>query len=446
MTTQLKRELGLSTAIAMVMGESIALGIFLTPAAMAKSLGSPLLLLAVWAAMAVMALAGALCYAELAAAMPEVGGLYVYLRRFFGDVPAFLYGWMSLAVMDCGLSAALAVGAVAYINALAPSASHIPARLIAAAILLAIALVNVRGTRLSGTLLAIVNALKLGVLALLILWGVFGHAGSTSNLQPFVARHATADPLFAALAGAFISAFFSFGGWWDVSKLAGEVRDPQRTVPRAMLFGVVGVGLVYSLLSVAFLYVVPLASVNSNEAFVAQFGEALFGRIGASILAACVLVCVIGGLWALMMAAPRVYFAMAEKGEMFASIGRTWPRYGTPANAILLQLACSLLALFIGGFQQIIAYVIFMAVLFLALTASAVFRLESARERWWYPFAPILFILCSVAVAGMILMNNPRQAVLGAVVVASGYPLHLWMRHRYAAPLSSAHAIKEEYV
>ena len=424
----LKRELGLPAAIAMVTGESIALGIFLTPAAMAKSLGSPALLAAVWFAMALMACAGALCYSQLAITLPEAGGGYVYLRRFYGERLAFLYGWMSLTVMDSGLSAALAVGASAYIATLVPAVAPWP-RLTAAVLLMAIAAINYRGTRISGRFMAAMNLLKLAVIATLIVWAFASRSGSVENLLPLTTRRPGSDALILGIAGAFINAFFSYGGWWDVTKLAGEVRDPQRNLPRALILGVLAVTFVYVGLSAAFLYVVPLQQVASNNAFVAQFGEALFGRLGSAVLTVCVLISVVGGLTALMMAAPRVYYAMSLDGNFFPQFAKLHPRYGSPANAILLQLLIALGLLGLGAFDKIISYVIFTAVIFLAITAAAVFRFPEARSAKWYPGAPLLFILCCAVVGAMILMRDPLQALLGVLVVAIGYPLH-WRRHR----------------
>ena len=369
----LKRELGLGAAIAVVCGESIALGIFLTPAAMAKSLGSPLLLLAVWCAMAFMACAGALCYAQLAIHLPEAGGIYVYLRHFFGEKIAFLYGWMSIAVMDSGVAAALAVGASAYIATFVHASARWP-RLVAASLLVGFAAVHYRGTRFGGRFMTAANWLKVIVIGCLILWTFAGRKGTATNLFPIAARRPGSDLLSLAVAGAFINAFFSYGGWWDVTKLAGEIRDPRRNLPRALIAGVLVVTLIYVGLTAAFLYAVPLQQATSNQAFVAQFGQALFGRVGSMVLSICVLISVLGGLAALTMAAPRVYFAMATQGKFFAPFARLHPQYNSPANAILLQLACSIALLGLGAFDKIISYIIFTAVIFLALAAGAVFR------------------------------------------------------------------------
>ena len=419
----LKRELGLGAAIAAVCGESIALGIFLTPAAMAKSLGSPLLLLMVWCAMALMACAGAVCYAELAISFPEAGGMYVYLRQFFGERIAFLYGWMCITVMDSGLAAALAVGATQYIAALVPAVAR-ASTLTASLLLIAMASINYAGTRISGRFMAVVNWLKLIVIAFLIVWAFTRVGFSHTNLLPLTVRRPGSDLLPIGIAAAFINAFFSYGGWWDVTKLAGEIREPRRNLPRALIFGILAVTLVYIGLSSAFLHVVPLYQVTSNQAFVAQFGQALFGRIGAVVLSMCVLISVLGGLAALTMAAPRVYFAMAQDGQFFPAFGQLHSRFNSPANAILLHLFCSLILLGLGAFDKIISYIIFSAVIFLALTASAVFRFPQARQAFWYPVAPVLYILCCSAVAAMIIMRNPVAALLGIGVVLLGYPLY----------------------
>jgi APA family basic amino acid/polyamine antiporter len=277
--------------------------------------------------------------------------------------------------------------------------------------------------------MAAVNLLKLAVIAVLIVWAFLSGSGSAQNLVPLTTRRPGSDMLVLGIAGAFINAFFSYGGWWDVTKLAGEIRDPKRNLPRALIFGVLAVTLVYVGLSAAFLYVVPLQTVASNNAFVAQFGEALFGHLGSAVLTVCVLISVIGGLTALMMAAPRVYYAMSLDGNFFPQFAKLHPRFGSPANAIVLQLCIALALLGLGAFDKIISYVIFSAVIFLAMTAAAVFRLPEARSAAWFPYAPLLFILCCAIVGGMILMRNPLEALFGIAVVALGYPLH-WHRRR----------------
>jgi APA family basic amino acid/polyamine antiporter len=415
-----RRQLGLAAAVAAVTGESIALGIFLTPATMAKSLGSPLLLAAVWCALAVMTICGALCYSELAVRFPESGGEYVYLRQGFGERVAFLFGCMSAAVMDPGLAAALAVGAAAYVRTLAPSLAAWNAALVPAAILLILAVLNLLGTRLSGGFMTAANLLKLAVLFALVGWAIFSGHGSLANLLPLAERRTGSEALFPAIAGAAVSAFFSFGGWWEAGKLAGEIRQPEKNLPRAFTLGVLLVTAVYLLISFAFLYVLPLEKIVSNSAFVSQFGSALFGSAGARVLSVCVLLSVLGGLLALTISAPRVYYAMARDGAFFPVFGRLHPRFGTPVAAILLQTGLAILLLSLGAFDRILSYVIFSAVIFLGLSASAVFRLERPVVRWWYPAAPILFLLGCAAIALLILLNDPLPALLGIVMVLAG--------------------------
>jgi len=405
--------------MAVVTGESIALGIFLTPATMARSLGSPGLLAAVWCGMALMALSGALCYSELAVRFPRSGGEYVYLREGYGERVAFLFGWMSAAVMDPGLAAALAVGAAGYaasIFALSPGQSA----LFPALLLLVLAGVNLLGTKLSGRVMTAVNVTKLLVLFALVAWSFASGRGTAANLHPFWERKPGSEALFGALASAVINAFFSFGGWWEAGKLAGEIRDPRRNLPRAFTGGVLLVTAVYLLISFAFLYIVPLGQIASNTAFVAQFGSALFGAAGGRVLSACVLLSVVGGLAALTMAAPRVYSAMARDGSFFPAFGRMRTRFQSPVHGIVLQTGLALLLLTLGAFDRILAYIIFSAVVFLGLSAATLFRVRPAVQRWWFPVAPMIFLLGCFIVAALILMHDPLPALLGVAVVLAG--------------------------
>jgi basic amino acid/polyamine antiporter, APA family len=416
------RQMGLAATIAVVTGESIALGIFLTPAAMARSLGSPALLAAVWFGMGLMTMCGALCYSELAVQFPVTGGEYVYLREGFGGRVAFLFGWMSAAVMDPGLAAALAVGATPYVLALFGFSTRVQ-WLIPVVMLVGLAVLNYVGTNLSRRLMATANLLKIAVLVCLVAWAwISGHA-TVAHLMPLAQRRAGSEPIFAAIAGATVSAFFSFGGWWEAGKVAGEVRNPRRNLPLAFTCGVLLVTGVYLLVSFAFLSVVPLERIVSNTAFVAQFGEALFGATGGRVLSACVLLSVLGGLMALTMAAPRVYYAMAKDGAFFAPFGRLHPRFGTPANAVLLQTGLALLVLGFGAFDRILSFIIFSAVSFLALSVTSLFRLREPVERWWFPAAPVVFLTGCVAINLMILMHDPIPALIGLAIVLCGDPV-----------------------
>jgi APA family basic amino acid/polyamine antiporter len=426
---ELKRQIGLSTATALVVGETIAVGIFLTPAGMAKSLGSPALVLVVWLLMGMMALCGALCYGELAARLPEAGGGYVYLREAYGTRVAFLYGWMALLVMDPGITAALAIGLAGYAAyglGLPPSW----VKLIAVAAILSVAAINIRGVKLGGWLVRWLTILKLGLLLFILLWGFGLRLGDWSHFTPFLAQREGSSPLFEALAGGLVAAFFSFGGWWDLSKLAGEVRDPARTLPRALAYGVLVVTLVYVLTSAVFIYLVPLGRITSGETFAAQAGEALFGRVGGQVFSGVVVVAVLGSLAGLVMSAPRVYFAMARDGVFLPAAATVHPRYGTPARAIALQALLASLLVILGNFDQIVSYFIFVVVIFIALTVAAVFVLRRGRpaadiyEMPGYPLTPIIFLLLITLLLFLLGSNNPKQALLGVAVVAAGLPVY----------------------
>lgn len=414
------------------MGGTIGVGIFLTPAGMARSLASPAWLLLVWLFMGGAALCGALCFGELAARFPLAGGGYVYLREAYGPLPAFLYGWKCLLVMDPGLTAALATGFGAYAQAAAPGLSPKAAALVA---IVAVAAANVAGVRLAAGIGHALALLKIGLLVALVVWGASASAGDASHFLPFVERRAGAPPLFPALAGAVVSAFFSFGGWWEASKLAGEVRDPQRTVPRALTLGVVTVTLLYVAVSAMFVRLVPIEAVSSSEAFAAQAGAALFGAAGGRILSALVALFVLGSLFAFMTMAPRVYYAMARDGAVPAFVGRLDPRTGAPARAVLVQAALAALLVALGSFDAIVAYFVFVTVGFLALTVLGLVRLRrrtpsAAYATPFYPLTPLLFLTSVALVLVLLAGGRPREAALGVAVVALGVPVYFLFARR----------------
>jgi APA family basic amino acid/polyamine antiporter len=427
--TELKRQIGVRTATALVVGEVVAVGIFLTPAGMAKSLGSPLWVLVVWLVMGAMATCGALCFGELAARYPQAGGSYVYLREAYGRPVAFLYGWMALLVMDPGLTAALAVGMAGYAGYIL-SLSPMGMKAVAIAAIVLLAAINIRGVRLGAWLLRYLTVLKLGLLFFLLLWGFGFQLGNWSNFTPFVAQRPHSAPLLPALAGGLVAAFFSFGGWWDVTKLAGEVREPGRTIPRALLYGVVIVTLVYILTSTVFFYLVPLDLVTSGETFAAQAGEVLFGRAGAQVFSVIVIVAVLGSLAAIIMSAPRVYFAMARDGLFVPAAASIHPQFGTPARAIAMQALLASLLVALGSFNEIISYFIFVVVIFIAFTVAALFvlrRRQLDRPPYFtpaYPFTPLVFLLLVGALLFLLVSNNPKQSLLGVGVVALGIPVY----------------------
>lgn len=425
----LKRELGTWSVVALVISEVVAVGIFLTPATMARTLGSPFWLLVVWLVMGAMALSGALCYGELAARLPRAGGGYVYLREAYGRPVAFLYGWKCLLVMDPGITAALAVGLssyVAYLGVVPPDATRAVA--IAAIVLAAVA--NLFGVGRVGRALEWLTAFKLGAIALLVLLTTVLGRGHWSYLLPFVAQRSGSVPLPAALAPAFVGAFFAFGGWWEIGKLAGEVRDPARTMPRGLAVGVLAVLAIYIVTSAVFLSLVPLEHVETSEAFAAQAGEALFGRAGGTMFASIVIIAVFGSLLALLMALPRVYYAMAQDGVFLRAVGEISPRFGTPVRAIAIQATLASILVLLGTFDQIVTYFVFVTVAFVGLTVGGLIVLrrrhggDAPYRTPLYPVTPIVFLVLVVATLLLLAGHSPRQAVLGIAMVGLGIPVY----------------------
>jgi APA family basic amino acid/polyamine antiporter len=301
------------------------------------------------------------------------------------------------------------------------------------AAILAIALLaaaNIAGVRLGAAVLRGFTFLKVALLAFLIVWAFLFQLGDWAHFVPFVAQRPGSAPLAAALAGGMVSAFFSFGGWWEAAKLAGEVRDPERVLPKALVLGVSIVTVVYVLTSAAFVYLVPLEGVSSGDAFAAQAGEVLFGRSGAQILAAIVVISVLSSMSSLMMAAPRVYYAMATDGLFPSAMAAVHPRFGTPARAIFLQAVLASVLVLLGTFSQIVAYFVFVTVLFVALTVGAVFVLRRREQRVTgyrtpgYPVTPLVFLALVAMLLFLLAAQQPRQAGLGLGVVALGWPVY----------------------
>jgi len=433
-STSLRRQLGLATATAAVAGECIGVGIFLTPAGMAKSLGSPFWLIFVWIAVSLMTLCGALCYGELAARFPRPGGTYVYLHEVFGSRVAFLYGWMSLLVLDPGLAASLATGLAGYAAFVFPL-SPAGGRILGVSVVAVLCLINMASTRAGGGFLRWTTWLKFAVLGAIVVLAFALRTGSFSNLSPFFPQRPGSLPLFAGLAVGLVGAFYSFGGWWDVCKIGGEIRDPERNLPRAMIVGVILVAATYVFITIAFLYVVPIESVASDQAFVAQFGQVLFGRSGALVFSFIVVLCVLGSLATVVMAAPRVYFAMASDGIFFRSVGRPHPRFGTPWRAIAIQGTIASLLILLASFQEIVAYFIFPAVFFMGLSVAglaAIRRQPNAAPASFstpgYPLTMLIFLAMFVLLLVMLAVHSPRQTGLGAAVVLLGWPLYRFVR------------------
>lgn len=419
----LLRRFGVWAAVAMIVAEVMGVGIFLTPAQMSRTLGSTEWVLGVWALVGLLSAAGALCYAELGTRFPEAGGGYVYLREAFGDRCAFVYGWMSLLVMDPGLTAALGVGLATYLLALmgAP-ASLTPTVAIGAIVVLAV--VSSLGVESSARVLRWTAVAKLVTITVLVVAVLARRDAGSAALAG-----TTAMPSIPILAGALMGAFFAFGGWWDLGKMSEEIVEPRRTLPIALVGGIAIVTLVYAGLSLAFIHVMAGRQPATDDAFVAALGSALFGERAARLLAAAVVVAVAGSLTAVLLGAPRVYLAMARRGVFPAGLVRFDERRQAAPRATLVQVALACVLVLLGSFEQILGYFVPAAVFFLGLSAAAILKLPRPPDDGtvfrapWHPVPIIVFLVLVVAMVGLFAVGRPVHTLIGAGVVALGIPV-----------------------
>jgi APA family basic amino acid/polyamine antiporter len=337
--------------------------------------------------------------------------------------------------MDPGITAALATGFASYLGYITPLGGAAQ-RGVAIVVIFALAAVHIGGVRPGARVLTALSATKIALIVGLVVAAFSGAAGAWSHFVPFFARRVDEPPLMGALAGGLVAAFFSFGGWWEVTKIAGEVREASRTLPRALWVGLVAVTGLYVAATLSFIYVIPIDEVRPGEAFVAQVGEAVFGPAGAVVVAGVVLVCVLGSLGTLLMVAPRLYFAMAQDGLFPAAAAALSPRFGTPARAILIQAVLASVIVALGTFETIVAYFVFVTVAFIMLTVASVFTLHRRDASFRvpaHPWTPLVFLVLGALLLVLLALNNPLQAGLGVAIVAAGVPIY----HRVAASASS---------
>ena len=427
----LKRQYGPLTAVAIIIGQVIAVGIFLTPAGMARSVGSPFWLLMIWLLVGVMALCGALCYAELAARFPQAGGSYVYLREAYGSSVAFLYGWMVLLVLDPGLTAIFSVGLTSYLGHIFPLPDSLRT-VIPVGFIVLVAGINILGAAISSNVLKVLTAVKVGFLLFIVGFGFIAGRGDLVNLEPFFA---VPPDVFGAMAGGLVGAFFSFAGWWELTRLAGEIREPERNVPRALTLGVIALTIIYIATSAVFLYLVPVSGITNDETFAAQAGEALFGAAGGKIFALIVVISVLGSLVAYLMVSPRVYYAMAKDGVFFDAVARIHPRFGTPYRAIAIQALLGSVLVLTGSFQQILSVFFFVVVLFIGMTVAGLFIIRKQSHPTGYktplfPITPLAFLVITGVVLFFIGLRDPVRSIAGVAVVLIGIPVYHFVFQR----------------
>lgn len=426
------RGLGLWSATALVISNTVAVGIFLTPAELIGALASPALTFGLWLGCGVLILAGALSFGELASRYPQAGGLYVYLREGWGRRVAFLYGWQSLLIMDPGLTAALAAGAAQYLVVMWPGAAG-GERWLAVAVIWLVALLNMAGLRIGARVFGLLTILKLCTLFGVVILALTTGRGSWSHFAPLAGPRLGAPPLGVAIAGGLVAVFFSFGGFWETSRIAAEMREPQRTLPRALVFGVLSVTAIYMLTTLAFMYLVPASVTTSASEFARRAGEALLGPRGPAVLATVVVLSVVPSAMAMMMVAPRLYEAMSRDGLFPPAITARHPSTGAPLRATAVLALLATVYVLLGTFEQIAAFFMCTTLGFVALAAAAVFVLRGTNESGGldratfrapgYPLTPALFVLLVLTIVAMVAINRPFQAVAGLVLMLLGLPL-----------------------
>lgn len=433
------RRLGTFDGTMLVMGGIIGAGIFLNPAIVAQRVATPTLTIAAWVIGGFIAMAGALCFAELGARAPRAGGGYVYIRQTFGALPAFLYGWTLLLVIATGAIAAVALSFARYATDLVGAPVEIATPIAIGAIAL-LSIINFFGVRPGASTQNVFTLLKLLALVVLIAAGLFYTPHVTAaNAQSLPATHS----LGVAIGVALIPVLFSYGGWQQTNFVAEEMKDPERTLPRSLIFGVVGVVIVYVLSNIVYVRQLGVAGLAASTAPAADVMRATVGDLGATFIAAGITASTFGFLNLVIMATPRVYQAMAADGVFFPAVAALHPRYRTPGLALAIQAVWAVVLTLSGTYGQLLDYATFGDWIFFGLTAATLFVYRkrdrdgsadgaSAKSGGFrtpgYPFVPIFFVAGAMYVVVSSIASNPTNAAIGAGLIALGLPAYALFR------------------
>jgi APA family basic amino acid/polyamine antiporter len=405
----------------------------------------------IWAAGGVLSLLGALTYAELGAANPDAGGLYVYLRDAFGPLPAFLYGWTSFFVISSGSIATLAVAFSNYLSQLI-ALSPIAARATSIALIALLTAINVRGTRKSATVQNWTTGAKVGVLTLLSL-ALIVMGRSPTAASPSSVPVSTTVLSLTGIGAAMIGVLWAYEGWQYVTFSAGETRDPQRIFPRAITAATAGLVAIYLLANWGYLAALGASAVGQSNHVAADAVGTILGSAAGKIVGALILVSIFSATNGLFLTAPRMYYAMARDGIFFERLAAIHPRFETPAFAIVAIAAWSILLAATGTFEQLLTYVVFTGWGFYALGALSIFayrrRAPNAARPFrvpGYPLTPLLFLLSAALLVLNTIVTQPARAGAGIGVVLLGAPAFaIWRsrarRRQSGAPLSDAPAV-----
>jgi APA family basic amino acid/polyamine antiporter len=423
-----------------VIGGIIGSGIFLNPAIVAQRLGSSQLIILAWALGGVVALLGAFIYGELGARLPAAGGSYAYLRAAFGPLAGFMYAWALLLIIATGAVAAVAYTFASYLLRLLDGPPGWAAPVGAAAIAV-LSLINAGGVKPAAWTQNVFTVLKLAALATLIVAGFLAtpSSGDCATCPPVIPPTG-AGPITLAIAAALVPILFSYGGWQQTNDIAEELIDAERTLPRALVLGVIGVVSVYVLANLAYLRVLGPAALARSTAPASDTLERAFAG-GRTFAAVGIIASTFGFLNLVILVSPRVYQAMARDGLFFKSFARLHPASKTPVTAILFQGAWAILLLFSGTYGQLLDYVVFADWIFFGSTALALFVFRrrgigagSGFRTPAYPVTVLLFVAAAVYVVVGSVWSNPTNALRGILLLGLGVPVYLWWSRRAPAP------------
>ena len=440
----LARAIRLPHATAMVVGTIIGASIFVQPSEITGRVPTVWAIFAVWAACGVLTLFGALVSAELASTLPESGGVYAFLRESFGPWLGFLWAWAMFWTMHTGIIAAIATVFARYAAYFIPM-GDLGARATGMSAVLVLSAVNYRGVKQGSNLQTLFTAGKLlAVIAIIfqgLLWGGAAHGAvmaAAAASPPPPATWGAGDFALAMVAG-----LFAFGGWHMVTYNAEETQDPRRTIPRALLIGTLVVTASYIALNAVYLYVLPLEVVASSNRVAADAADAVFGRGGGASMSALVVFSTFGALAGIVLAGPRVYYAMARDGLLPGWVGAVHPRFQTPYRAIVLQAlwACALVGT--GSYRVLFTRVVYTEWIFFGLMAVGLFALRRRADLrrdysvWGYPWVPGAFALAAFAIVANQIAAEPVESLTGLGLVLAGLPVyHYWARRGYRRPES----------
>jgi len=428
------RGLSLTGASAVAVGTIIGSGVFLVAKEMTLGMGTPGGVFMIWVIGGALSLSGALAYAELAAMMPEAGGEYVYLREAYGPLWGFLYGWMQFLIGKPGSLATLGAGFARYFGFFFPG---LPGKLVSFSLICLLGGVNYFGVKASGAVQEFFTFLKIALILGLVFGALFSGHGSWSNFS-------TSIPVagkFTGFIAALVAALWAYDGWNNVTMVAGEVENPRRNLPLALIVGTAVVGALYILANVAYFYVLPAAKVAAADRVAADVATVFLGNKGGAFVAVAAMVSIFAAINGSILSGSRVPFAMAADGRFFKTIATIHPRFHGPSNAVIFLCAVAALLSLTGTYEQLFNYVIFASWIFYGITAAAVIALRIRRPQaerpyrcWGYPVLPAVFVIVAGALSVSILFENTGRALVGLAIIALGVPaFYYFEKHRKAA-------------